>query len=596
MLAMLRFSAVVVALGLMAYSPAQAAADPVRGKQLYWNTNGASKSCGSSSCHNGFPTARLNKINLGTNPSTILSAISSNKGGMGVLSGFVNSTDAADIAAYIANPAAGDAAAPAISLSASTLSFGSQMVGTSSAAQTITVSNTGTAALTFSAMTFSGAASADFARTGTCSPTGSVAAGGSCTLLVTFTPSAAGTRAATLTLSHNATGSTSAITLSGSATAAAAAASVSPTSLSFTQAVGATSAAQTVTVSNTGGAALALSSISFGGAHAAEFTTVSGTTCTAGGTVSAGSSCVLRVAFTPGATGARSATLAIAHSASGSATSVVLSGTGTATAVPAATLSASSLTFTEQNLGTSSAAQTVTLTNTGAATLTLSSLTLSGAASADFARAGTCAAGGSVAAGSSCTVRMTFTPSAVGSRTAVLTVASNASNGSVTLSLSGAAVQRVISVSPAAVTLSAQVGQISAASPEVIANAGASTLSVSAVSTSAPFTLGTGANACATPPFSLASGQSCNVYVAFQPTVSGTVSAELAVTSNAAASPARVTLTGQGQASATEASVNEGLGGCSIGPANQLFDPVLLLMLAVSVAVLIRRRRRSQHK
>ncbi len=565
------------------------AADPVRGKQLYWNTNGASKSCGTSGCHNGFPTTILSKVDRGTSASVILSAISGNKGNMGQLSTFVSSTDAADIAAYIANPAAGDGAAT-LSLSASALTFASQAVGTASAAQTITVSNTGTAALTFTTMTFGGTASSDYARAGTCAPGGSVAAGGSCTVQITFTPSASGTRSATLTIGHNAAGGSSTVTLAGTGAAAPAAASVSPGSLSFTQMVGATSAAQTVTVSNTGGTALTLNNVTLGGTNPAEYAIATGTTCTAGAVVNGGASCVIRVTFTPSATGARPATLSIAHSASVSAATVALNGTGSTTAVPSVSLSSSTLTYADQTVGSTSAAQIVTLSNTGSATLTLSTLTISGAASADFTRAGSCAAGGSIAAGGTCTVQVAFAPTAVGARSATLTIASNASNGNATLALSGTGIQVSMAVNPTSASLVTEVGQISASVQVAISNAGASNLSINAVTVTGPFQLRTGANACSAAPIALMSGQSCNLFIAFQPTTAGTATGEVAIASNASATPTRITLTGQGQVAAMDSN-NMGMGGCSLGAPDQLMDPLLATMFVVSLLVLIRRRR-----
>ncbi len=578
---------ILLAAGVGTIAHAQTA-NPVRGKQLYFSTNGAPASCGTTNCHSGFPMALQNKIALGSNPATILAAITSGKGGMGLLSGFVNSTDAADIAAYIANPAAGDA--PAISLSTNTLTFATQTVGTTSAAQIITVSNTGSAALTFPTMPLGGTASSNFARAGTCAPAGSLAAGGSCTVQLTFTPSAAGTRSATLTIGHNATGGSSAVTLSGTGAVAPAAASVSTSSLSYTQAVGTTSTAQTVTVSNTGGTALTINNVTLGGTNPAEYTMATGTTCGAGAVVNGGASCVIQVTFTPTATGARSATLSIAHSASGTAATVTLNGTGSATAVPSVSLSSSTLTFGSQTVGTASAAQTVTLTNTGSAMLTLSTLTLSGVSSAEFARTGTCAASGSIAAGGTCTIVMAFTPSTVGARSATLTVASNANNGNATLTLSGTGIQVSMSVSPTSASMSAQVGQISAPVQAVVANTGASPLNVSSITITGPFLLRTGANQCSAAPITLASGQSCNVFIAFQPTLVGAISGNVAIASNASATPTRVMLTAQGQAAVAADSSNIGMGGCSLGAPDQLIDPLLAVMLAVSLVVLIRRR------
>ena len=590
--------AAVLLLGLVtaALLPSASAQNAVRGKALYFSTNGASLSCGSSGCHNGFPTVRLNAIAKGSSPAAILSAITGNKGGMGILSGFVNNVDAADIAAYIANPAAGDASAPTIALSASTLSFVGQTVATTSAAQTVTVSNSGTAALTISTLTFGGTAAAEFARAGTCAPGGTVAAGGNCSIQVTFTPSAAGARNATLTIAHSAPGGNSTVTLSGTGNAAAAAASIGPAALSFSQSINTTSNAQAATLTNTGGLPLTISAVTLAGTSVAEYAIAAGTTCTAGATVNGGASCLVQLTFTPSAIGARTASLSVAHSASATPAVVALNGTGSAMPQPAVSLSAAALTFAAQSVGTNSAAQNVTLTNTGQATLTLTSLALSGAAGTDFTRAGTCAAAASIAAGGTCTIQLAFAPTAVGARTATLTVVSNAGNGDATLALSGSAVQVAMSVSPTAAALQSAVGLMSPPVQAVVSNTGQSALVISSIATTGPFMLDTGANQCGAAPITLSSGQSCNVFVAFHPVSAGMFNGEVAIMSNAAAAPARVVLTAQAVATAAGTSATEpsnlGFGGCSVGAPDQLIDPLLAVMLAIAVFVVLRRRAR----
>lgn len=586
-----RAAALLFGLATAALLPMASAQNAVRGKALYFNTNGAALSCGSAGCHNGFPVARLNGINKGTSAAVILSAISGNKGGMGFLSAFVNNVDAADIAAYIANPAAGDGA-PAIGLSATSVTFAAQTVRTTSAAQTVTVSNTGTATLSISALTFGGAASADFARAGTCAPSGTVMAGGSCSLQITFTPVAAGARSATLAIAHNAAGGSSTVTLAGTADPAAAAASVTPAALSFSQTINTTSNAQAVTLTNTGGLPLTVGAVTLGGASMAEYGIAAGTTCTAGVTVNGGASCVVQVSFTPGALGARPASLSIAHSASVSAATVALNGTGSTAPQPAVSLSAASLTFATQSVGTSSIAQTVTLTNSGQATLTLASLTVGGAAAAEFMRAGSCAAGTSIAAGGSCTIQVAFAPAVIGTRTAAVTVASNASNGDATLALSGTAVQIAMAVSPTAASLQAPVGVMSPEVQAVIRSSGQSPLTINSIATSGPFMLHAGANACGPTPITLSSGQSCNVFVAFQTASPGMFNGEVVISSNASATPARVMLTAQAVSAGGGATgpSNVGYGGCSLGAPDQLVDPMLAILLAIAVFVLLRRR------
>jgi flagellar hook-length control protein FliK len=570
------------------------AQDANRGKALYWDTNGAPQSCGSVGCHNGFPVARINGINKGTNPAVTLNAIAADKGKMGFLSAYVSSQDAADIAAYIANPNLATGT-PAISLSATTLAFGAQTVGTTSATQNVTVSNTGTGTLTLSGIALAGANAADFTRAGNCSPGMFLAAGANCRVQIAFAPTAAGARSATLTITHNAAGSPSSVALSGTGQAAAAAASVTPAALSFSQTINTTSAAQTVTVANTGGAPLTINGVTIGGASAAEYALAAGTTCTAGATVAGGASCVVRVTFTPVAAGARSASLAIAHSASATAASVALNGTGTTAPQPAASLSASSLAFGTRAVGTTSPAQTVTLTNSGQATLTLGAIALGGAAAADFTRAGSCASGLAIAAGGTCTLQVAFAPTASGARNATLTVNSDAANGAQSVALAGTGVQVAMAVNPMAAALQATMGGRSAPVMVTIGNAGADTLSVDAIAVSGPFALAAGANACAAAPFTLAAGQSCNLYVVFEPQAMGAASGELAIDSNAGATPVRVALSAEATQSTTASGAaapsNVGYGGCSAGAPDQLFDPLLLGMLAVAVTVLVRRRR-----
>jgi hypothetical protein len=102
---------------------------------------------------------------------------------------------------------AGTSIGPGLSLSPMSLTFGSQTSGTTSAVQTITLNNTGTAALTIASIATSG----DFAQTNTCGT--SVVAGATCTVAVTFTPAATGSRAGTLTISDNVTGSPQTVAL-----------------------------------------------------------------------------------------------------------------------------------------------------------------------------------------------------------------------------------------------------------------------------------------------------------------------------------------------------------------------------------------------
>jgi hypothetical protein len=108
------------------------------------------------------------------------------------------------------------AAAPVVSLSPTSLSFGNHQVNTTSSAQTVTLKNSGNAALTIKGIGLSGPNGGDFHQQNTCpSSSSTLAAGASCTINVTFTPTAEGTRSASLAIVDNASGSPQSVTLSG---------------------------------------------------------------------------------------------------------------------------------------------------------------------------------------------------------------------------------------------------------------------------------------------------------------------------------------------------------------------------------------------
>src|SRR5712664_3813069 len=419
--------------------------------------------------------------------------------------------------------------APVASVSPTSLTFASQTTGTTSAAQTVTLSNTGNAALTITSI----AASGDFVETNTCGS--SVAAGANCAISVTFTPTASGTRTGTLSITDNASGSPQTVSLTGTGTAPTTTASLSVTSLTFaSQTVGTTSAAQTVTLTNTGSATLTITSISASGDYAE--------TDTCGTSVAVGANCTISTTFTPTASGTRTGTLSIADNTSGSPQSVSLTGTGAAASAPVVSLSASSLTFTSQTVGTTSAAQTVTRANTGNARLNLTSIAVTGTNSGDFAQTNNC--GSSVAAGANCTISVTFTPTAPGTRSSSLSITDNASGSPQSVSLTGtgaAASAPVVSLSASSLAFASQtVGTTSAAQSVTLSNTGNASLNLTSVSASGDFAQ---TNTCGS---SVAAGANCTFSVTFTPTASGTRTGTLSITNNASGSPQSVSLTGIG--------------------------------------------------
>jgi len=200
-----------------------------------------------------------------------------------------------------------------VSLSPTSLTFGTQLLRTTSAPKKVTLTNTGSSALSILSIT----ATAEFSQTNTCGS--SVAAGGSCTISVTFAPTAVGKQVGTLTIVDSA-GSQS-VPLAGTGTAV----KLAPGSLNFgTVKVGTSSPAKKVTVTNLGNTALTINSISIGGTNAGDFS--QNNTC--GNSLAANASCSISVTFTPSATGSRSANVTIVDSDPGSPQKVTLSGTG----------------------------------------------------------------------------------------------------------------------------------------------------------------------------------------------------------------------------------------------------------------------------
>ena len=163
----------------------------------------------------------------------------------------------------------------------------------------------------------------DFNRAGTCAIGTTLGAGASCTIVLTFSPLAAGARSATLAVGLS-SGSVPVIALSGTGAAPAAppVLSVSTNALGFAdQLVGTQSAAQNATVTNTGGGTLTLSaSAALGGASAGDFAV--GGNCTAGRALAASQSCSASVRFAPASAGTKFATLVVTTSAGNAAVSL----------------------------------------------------------------------------------------------------------------------------------------------------------------------------------------------------------------------------------------------------------------------------------
>lgn len=316
------------------------------------------------------------------------------------------------------------------SLSASTISFADQQVGTTGRTQYLTLTNNGDLPLSIDGLYTVGDDSGDFvANPGTCGTT--IVAHSSCQFGASFSPAVAGDRSAVLVLNDSAPDSPQEIIVTGHALATATAA-LSPSSLGFgDQEVNTTSAAKQVTVTNNGDVALAFNGVSVSGPGSVNFIADSGT---CGSTIAAHSSCAVDVKFSPQAPRIQGATLVVTDSAPDSPQHIGVSGNGASP--PDAVLDQTNVAFGAQPVGTTGKIQLVTLVNKGGVPLTLTGVAASGQDAGDFtASSGTC--GTSVPANGSCTLRVSFSPTAPGDRSAVVLVSDNAPDSPQRIALDG---------------------------------------------------------------------------------------------------------------------------------------------------------------
>ncbi|HEV2418757.1 MAG TPA: choice-of-anchor D domain-containing protein, partial [Terriglobia bacterium] len=310
----------------------------------------------------------------------------------------------------------------------------------------------------------------------------------------------------------------------------AAAANLAPSPPSFEQVpAGQSSPPQTVTLTNLGIVALSDLSVSTTG----EFSQTS--TCAL--SLNPSSQCQTEVTFAPAAAGPQSGALVVSDNALPNPQVVALSGTGTG---PGIGLSPASLNFNVQEVGTPSAPQTLMVSNPGTAALTVSSI----AASANYGATNTCTTA-PVEAGSSCTVTVTFTPTASGVLNGNITITSDANNqaGSAqTVPLTGTGSVVALSLSPTSLDLgSVIVGAASAAQTVTLTNTGTAALGITTIAASGDFTA---TNTCGT---SVAVGGKCTITVTFKPSAGGSRTGALTLTDSAPGSPQTVTLDGAGE-------------------------------------------------
>jgi sugar lactone lactonase YvrE len=416
-------------------------------------------------------------------------------------------------------PLTGSLAQPAALLSQQSLTF-TQNIGTGSASETFTMVNNGQVPLHLSAIRDDG----DFSQSNNCPVV--LAPGAGCAISVTFNPSTLGERDGYIVVADDSPDSPHRIPVMGIATMAHA--QLGPGRLNFSQNVGATSAPQTVMLSNNGDGPLTIEAIGATGdfkplPHCPTIL-LPGLTCSIG------------VAFAPHAAGAQNGALVVtddANSAPGSQQSVRLTGIGHQ---PIASLSASVLTP-GVNLG-SSTSNSVTVTNTGDGALTIRAIGIAGGGARDYSQSTNCVR--TIQPGASCAITINFMPHGYGARWATLTLYDDGAGGAQAIALHGTGTAPRPLLSSGYLNFGGDaVGNPSVPQSIVLFNAGNGALSIGGIGlTGGDYQMGTSCGP------ALAAGASCRITVTFVPQVTGPRAGLITITDSTGTQ--RITLSGVG--------------------------------------------------
>lgn len=466
--------------------------------------------------------------------------------------------------------------APILQLSATNLSFADTAIGSSTAPQTVTVSNTGPGPMELAIQLTQATVEStpnDFLETNNCPA--SLAASATCTISVTFQPGApsplcaadvicASSRAAQISVVTNAPSGTRAIALVGTSDTGATV-QVSPNPIAFQgQAAGTASANIGVEVSNDGNLALTISNVAITGTNAADFSfslvPTSGAPACTKPLASGGNSCEIDVTFNPaaGASGTRTANLVLTDTGIGSPHSFPVTGI-----VAGSTLNISPTTIAMGSQGVvgtgGSTTAGFTITNPGTTSLQVTAVTVSGTNASEFtASNGNCASAPpfNLAAGANCFYALSFTSTgAKGLQTATVTISGPGLTNVPTVALS----TNVVGATDPAIGLisvpnpqdfgSALVGQTTGPNTHLLSISnvtpipcpgGASSCggplnisSMAAASSEYTLTAPSGAPNCTLPPLTIPSdGSRCSFQLVFTPNAAGNRNSTLNIVSN----------------------------------------------------------------
>jgi hypothetical protein len=438
---------------------------------------------------------------------------------------------------------------PQISLSSSSVQFGTVGVGSTSNLS-LTISNSGNADLTVSVISLTGA---EYSVSGILTPK-TITAGASALVGLTFQPTVGGAAAATLSITSNDPANpTMSVALGGTgSTATFGQLQANPASLSFGSVSSGGNATQQVILSNTGTIPVQISNIAASGAGFS----VNG--ITAPFTLNAAATATLNVVFAPTTASSASGSVTVTSNATNSPLTVSLTGTG---AQPGLSITPASFGFGSVVDGQTKS-QNFTLTNTGTSSLAISQLTISGAG---YSISGLVTPS-TIAAGASATFNAVFAPTTAGSLPGAITITSNAPGSPSTVALSGTGLggTAALSANPTSLAFGSVNSGTTSSKSVTLTNSGTANVTISQVTVNAKDVTTSGV----TTPVTLAPGQSQTMNVAFNPTAAETVSGNITIT-NSLGTNTVVAVSGTGLQAAinlTPSSAN--FGSVTVGAAN----------------------------
>jgi hypothetical protein len=418
---------------------------------------------------------------------------------------------------------------PPVTLAPNGLYFAAQAIGSTSSAQTVILTNRQGVPLNVTSV----AASGDYAESDNCVSSSPIPASGTCTISVTFKPTASGTRTGQVTVTDDAANAAQVVNMTG--TGSSPAVTLSPTSLKFTALAGSTSAAKVVKLTNSGTGPLTISSIAASGDYAET------DNCVSSSPLAVGAFCNINVTFSPTVTGPIAGAISIVdNGVNGAPHRIALSGSGQLTIA----VSPATIVFPTTNVGSTSSPVTVAVTNNAGTTQNISWVT-----SGNFVAvgSGTSPCGSSLNTGSSCTLSVTFNPTTNGASGVIkgslaVTDAVKVPYNPQSVSLSGGATggppTNPLSFSPAFLNFGNVAVGASSNSPVVqITNASGSSLTLSSLTALGEYTVvPSGATPCING-MVLAAGAKCGFLVTLTATAPGPIYGSVTVVDNAASGP-----------------------------------------------------------